>query len=325
MSVSVVLCTYNGARYLHEQLDSVLTQTRLPDQIVLRDDASSDDTWVMLTAWRDTAAARGIRVSLKRNQHNAGYVGNFEAALADASGQIVFLCDQDDVWHRDKIAVMLAEFERRPRLLLLHSDARLVDARGADMHCSVFKALEVSPEELALIHMGRAFDVLLRRNLVTGATTAMRRSLLEHAAPFPRKMVHDEWLALVAAATGEMDCLERALIDYRQHDANQIGARRRDARQRWGDLWVSRAEALRREIARMQELRGRVLGLPRSSHVTPLARLDDKLAHFEERLRIGGMPRWKRARAILHEAKTHRYAKWSNGRRSMLRDALRSD
>jgi hypothetical protein len=123
---------------------------------------------------------------------------------------------------------MLAQFEKRPNLLLLHSDAHLVNEGGGDMHCGLFEALEVTRRERRLIHSGRAFDALLRRNLATGATLAFRRSLLQDVAPFPPEWVHDEWLAINAAALGEVDCLERPLIDYRQHGGNQIGAQSRD-------------------------------------------------------------------------------------------------
>ena len=84
----------------------------------------------------------------------------------------------------------------------------------------------MKPFELDWIHGGRAFDVFLRRNLVTGATTVLRRSLLAHAAPFPVEWLHDEWLAIIAAAIGRVDVLEDELIDYRQHESNQIGAQR---------------------------------------------------------------------------------------------------
>lgn len=325
MPVSVVLCSYNGARHLREQLDSLLAQTRLPDEIVIRDDASNDETYALLTAWCDDAKARGVRVALARNERNLGYVANFETALRDAQGDIFFLCDQDDIWHPEKIAVMLAEFERRPNLLLLHSDARLIDEHGADMRLGLFKALEVSRDEFDQIHTGRAFDALLRRNLVTGAAAAFKRELLATALPFSRDMVHDEWLAIIAATIGEVDCLEQALIDYRQHDANQIGARRRNARQRFGDLWVPRGAALRREIARLETLRARLTALPTMAGDARLARLDDKRAHFRERLRIGELPRTERLRSILHESKTGRYAQWSNGNLSGLRDVLRND
>ncbi len=118
---------------------------------------------------------------------------------------------------------MSAEFAARPGLLLLHTDARLVDSEGAALGHTLFEALEVTEEEKRLVHSGRALQALLRRNLATGATTVLRRTLLAAAVPFPREWVHDEWLAMVAALAAGVDLLEAPLIDYRQHGSNQIG------------------------------------------------------------------------------------------------------
>ncbi|MGH8163306.1 MAG: glycosyltransferase family 2 protein, partial [Rhodanobacteraceae bacterium] len=233
MSASVVLCTFNGVRFLPALWDNLLAQTRLPDEIVVRDDASRDGTWEKLQSLRVAAVARGIDVSLARNPENLGYAKNFETALADASGDILFLCDQDDLWHPGKLSTMLARFEQCPRLTLLHADARLIDAAGNDMRCTLFRALEVTRKETDRIHRGGAFDVLLRRNLATGATLALRRALLADAMPFPDEWVHDEWLAIIAASLGEVDCLETPLMDYRQHGGNQIGAQRRNLADKW--------------------------------------------------------------------------------------------
>src|SRR6185437_17068937 len=114
LSTSIVLCTCNGARFLEAQWDSLLAEERPPDEIIVHDDVSSDDTWALLGGLSARAEERGIRVRLIRNERNLGYVANFEAALRDASGDLLFLCDQDDAWHPEKLATHLSEFERRP-------------------------------------------------------------------------------------------------------------------------------------------------------------------------------------------------------------------
>lgn len=321
MSVSIVLCTYNGVRFLPALWDSLLAQTRLPDQIVVRDDASSDGAWELLASLRDAATARGVDVLLARNPRNLGYAKNFEGALAGASGDVLFLCDQDDVWHPGKLAAMLARFEQRPQLTLLHTDARLIDAAGNDMRCTLFRALEVTRKEIACIHHGRAFEVFLRRNLATGAMLALRRSLLADALPFSDEWVHDEWLAILAAAIGEVDCLESPLMDYRQHGGNQIGARRRTLTDKWARAtepriayleWLARrGDAL---IERLQRLGSRV-----PPAYTDAAR--GKLAHLGYRI---GLPvaRPRRLRPVLREACAGRYARYSMGLRAVAYDLL---
>lgn len=122
MRISVALCIYNGEKYLPQQLDSLLRQERIPDQIVIRDDGSADGTWALLGAFTVQAHASGINVDLQSNQKNSGYVMNFERTISAADGDILFLCDQDDVCHADKIRRMTAEFERRQGLGMLHAE-----------------------------------------------------------------------------------------------------------------------------------------------------------------------------------------------------------
>jgi len=218
-TISVALGTHNGAVYLAEQLESILGQTLLPVEIVLSDDASTDGTIEL------ARRVVGTRVPLRviSNPVALGVTANFEQAALACTGDLVALCDQDDRWAPDRLASMSAEFAARPGLLLLHTDARLVDSAGAALGHTLFEALEVTEEEKRLVHSGRALQALLRRNLATGATTVLRRTLLTAAVPFPREWVHDEWLAMVAALAGGVDLLEAPLIDYRQHGSNQIG------------------------------------------------------------------------------------------------------
>jgi len=145
---------------------------------------------------------------------------------------------------------------------LLHSDARLVDARLGDLGCSLFDALELGPDELQRVHEGCGFDVLLRRSIVTGATAAFRRDLLAFAVPFGDGWIHDEWLAIMASAIGKIDVVERKLIDYRQHDANQLGMRRRTLDVKVREIGLSRAELLRNDARRLESLLERLRQLP---------------------------------------------------------------
>ena len=322
--ITVVLCTFNGARYLTEQLRSLLAQTRRPDELVILDDVSDDDTWTLLEAFRNEAEIAGINVLLQRNPRNLGYVRNFERGVALARTGLVLLCDQDDVWHPGKIARIEAEFRARPALQLLHTDARLVDAGGAALGCGLFEALELTARERALIHAGRAFEVLMRRNVVTGATAAFRRGLVARALPFPDGWVHDEWLALVAAAGGEVDCLEEPLVDYRQHGANQIGMNRRSVAEKLGRHGVPRRVYLRRVAGRLVQLQANLErgGVPMDAPNQRVLR--EALAHARHRAELPRAPlaRWLR---VGREVLSGRYARCSFGLRSIGADLLGLD
>lgn len=357
-TVAVVLCTYNGARYLPPQLDSLLAQQRLPQRIVIADDASSDATWPLLEAFAGRARARGIAVDLQRNPRNLGYLRNFESALRRADEDVVFLCDQDDVWYPHKIADYLREFETRPRLSLLHSDSRLIDGDGRELGQGMFQTLEVGAGELAAIHAGRAFEVLVRRNIVTGATAALRRELLARALPIPDvaagrpragaeaagsghtgavdggsgehpheaaagrpvAWIHDEWLALIAAATGELDCLEAPSIGYRQHGGNQIGARRRSLAERLGG-GRQRREHMRAMVAKLGSLRDHLQRAGLDVGAAKRAAIDARIAHLRLRLDLPEQfaRRWPLVR---EEWRQGRYLDYSAGLRSMVCDLL---
>lgn len=321
-TTSIVLCTYNGARFLEAQWASLLAQSRLPNEIVVRDDASGDATPMLLQGLAAAARARGIAVRYARNAHNLGYVANFEAALRDATGELLFLCDQDDVWHAGKLATMVAEFERRPALLLLCSDAVRVDAGGAPLARPLFDVLRVSGAERAAMHAGRGFGVLLRRSLATGATIALRRTLLDAALPFPAGWVHDEWLAIAAAALGGFDCTERALIDYRQHAANQLGMPERGLVAKWRGLVQPQTAYLERLMYRDAALATRLRALGSRVPDALRAAAADKLQHLEARRGTTGMP-WARLPTVWREWASGRYRRYASGWHSALRDLLR--
>lgn len=322
LSTSVVLCTYNGARYLPAQWASVLAQSRLPDEIVVRDDASTDATPELLAKLAAEAATRDITVRFIRGESNLGYVANFEAALREASGDLLFLCDQDDVWRVDKVATLASEFERRPGLLLVCSDARRIDTIGAGLHRTLFGVLKVSRGELRRMHTGRGFEVLLRRSLATGATIALRRTLLDDALPFPAGWVHDEWLAIIAAALGGFDCVEQPVTDYRQHAGNQIGMPDRDLAAKWRDLVKPRAVLIDALTARDEALRERLRALGDRVSDANLVRMAEKLRHLRARQGLRGA-RWARGGTVLREALGGRYRRYASGWRSALRDFVR--
>ncbi len=323
LSTTIVLCTCNGVRFLEAQWNSLLAQSRLPDEIVARDDASVDATVALLETLSRRAEDAGIRVRLFRNTANLGYVANFEVALRDASGDVLLLCDQDDLWHREKLASLVEQFERRPELLALCGDARRVDAAGRALGPSLFDVLKISRKELRSIHAGKGFEVLLRRSLATGATMALRRTLLTDALPFPAGWVHDEWLAITAASLGGFDCTEQRLIDYRQHDANQLGMADRDLAAKWRDLvWPRAASIDNKLIARDEALQERLRALGTRVSSVDRGRVEDKLRHLHARQTLRGTS-WRRAGTVLREMTAGRYRRYASGWHDALRDLLR--
>jgi len=227
-TVAIVMATYNGARFLQEQLDSIANQTYTDWRLLIRDDGSSDETVDII----ERAAHADPRIELIRdNDGNLGPSLNFSALCEIARARAfdyVFFADQDDVWHSDKLAVSLeslqAEERRtdRTRPILIHSDLVVIDKRGAVldsslMHYKGFHHVDDHP-----------LRVLLVQNFVTGCSVACNQALVQLATPVPSvAQMHDYWYALCAATFGELAYLPRPTLNYRQHSANNLGARRR--------------------------------------------------------------------------------------------------
>lgn len=319
MNISVALCTHEGSRFVVRQAESILRQTRVPDEVVLSDDASSDRTVELVESV--FSAHTDIRLRVLRNERPLGVVENFQQAVLATSGDIVFLSDQDDQWRPTKIERMLAEFDRKPELLLLHTDALLVDEQGASLGLTLFDSLEASNEEITGLESGRAFSVLLRRNLALGASMAFRRELLDVAIPFGDAWVHDEWLAIVGASqgTGAVGVLREQLLDYRQHSNNQIGAQKRSGLAKLARLREPRRERNERLRRASDQLLNRLVGSSVADFV--LAEVQRKVAHEHVRSEYPASRR-RRIRPIANELRTGRYAASGRGWAGALADLL---
>lgn len=222
MQVTVVVCTRNGEAFLGEQLASILAQSVLPQEIIVSDDDSQDSTRAIIGAFAETARSAGIEFHQLVNVPPLGVTRNFEAACQRANGDVIFLADQDDRWDRDKIGKMMAEFSHEP-VLLVASNARIFDAEGHVSGETLFDRLRITEAERLQMVAGQLSSLLLYRTILTGATFAFKRQLLQFALPFDARMVHDEWLAQIAWMTGEVKVMREPLMDYRLHSANTIG------------------------------------------------------------------------------------------------------
>ncbi|SDO40392.1 Glycosyltransferase involved in cell wall bisynthesis [Cryobacterium flavum] len=325
LNISVALCTYNGAAYIEEQLLSILGQCLRPDEIVVSDDGSTDGTLTflerVLAAWRAEDAAHVVELVVLRNATALGVTANFEQAVAACTGDLIALCDQDDVWWPERLERMVAEFTRRPALLMMHADARLVDAAGAPLGFTLLQTLGVSTADRAAVHAGHAIDAYLRRNIVTGATMMVRRELVEQALPFPAAWVHDEWMAMVAAATGLVDLLEDQLTDYRQHGGNQIGVTSLDASGKLGRLRAPRTARNARLLARAAALQERASGFEPAASASVLALIDAKLAHEARRSALPAA-RLLRVGPIVRGWRAGDYCRFGLGLQDVLRDLV---
>ncbi|MDR0783175.1 MAG: glycosyltransferase family 2 protein [Propionibacteriaceae bacterium] len=219
--ITVLLASYNGAAFVAELLDSLLAQTQLPDRIVIHDDCSTDETPQILRRYQGEHPGL-IEVTLKTT-NSGGSAANFMPMMITERDDYLMLCDQDDIWLPDKIALTYAkmlemEAERGQDCpIMVHTDLVVVDE---DLHllAGSFKA-----NTFANYNRTRLRDQIIQ-NTATGCTVMYNRALAEELTQFPANMVmHDWWLSLVAAAFGQIGHLDDQTILYRQHTANQVG------------------------------------------------------------------------------------------------------
>ncbi len=224
--LAILLSTCNGERYLAEQLDSLLRQTRQDFLIVARDDGSRDGSRALL---EDYARSNPRHFRLLADEGvNLGARGSFARLLEyalDLDPAYLMFCDQDDIWHEDKIERQMALMERTEAgdttiPILVHSDLEVVSAANRSIAPS-FTAYQ------GLDTARNGFIELAMSNLVTGCTALFNAALAKRALPIPPEAImHDWWLALTASAFGRLAFSGEATVRYRQHDANAIGASR---------------------------------------------------------------------------------------------------
>jgi glycosyltransferase involved in cell wall biosynthesis len=204
LSISVALATYNGTRYLPEQLASLVAQRRRPDELVVCDDRSTDGTVALLEEFARTAP---FRVRIHVNESNLGVLRNFEKALSLCEGDIVFLSDQDDAWLPEKISEVVDVFGKNPGAFAVINDKLMADEN-------------LVPTGATMLGNIRGFGSP-DRNFVAGCCSAFRREWLAIALPIPTGAIaHDTWLVGLAYRLGAASILEKPLQYYRRHGTN---------------------------------------------------------------------------------------------------------
>lgn len=223
-TIDILLATFNGDAFLAEQIESVLAQSITDWRILVRDDGSSDE---MVAIVRRYALQYPERIFLIEDQDtNLGAAGNFARLMEHSQAPYVMLCDQDDVWHPAKVERMLAamrELEEESAAglpLLVYSDLTVVDRDLKVEQPSFWRYMQTDPGS------GNAINRLMWHNVVTGCASICNRHLVELALPIPAEaLMHDWWMALVAASLGRLQSLPEATVLYRQHDTNTLGAK----------------------------------------------------------------------------------------------------
>jgi glycosyltransferase involved in cell wall biosynthesis len=318
MRLSVALCTYNGAPYLKDQLDSILEQSRKPYELVVCDDSSTDDTPLILQDFQSRAP---FPVHIHVNSERFGSTRNFARAIEFTSGEIIVLSDQDDLWLPHKLSRIEERFSSKS-LGILFSDADLIDENGASLNKRLCD-YTFSHKDREQFNRGRAFDVLRRYNVITGATMAFDSKFLSLILPMPGgiKPIHDGWIAMAISAVSRVEFIDEPLIKYRQHTSQQIGAPLKR------EPFVEKLKAsLQRDynhqidVRHLELLYQRIKSSPwATDHL--LEEIRSNIEHYNVR---DSMPlnRMRRIPRLVRELTRFRYHRYSNGFRSFAKDLI---
>lgn len=223
-SIDILLATYNGEKFIKEQINSLLEQSYKDFQILVCDDNSIDSTLEILSEFIKNNPKK---ISLIRKPKNIprGAMNTFVYLMSKSSAKYIMFCDQDDVWNQNKIETTLSEIKRQEATfgektpILVHSDLEIVNHALEQISPSFISSQKIIPES--------NFKNILIKNSATGCTIMINKVTLIGVGDFPEKAImHDWWLVLYASAFGKVAYIDKPLIKYRQHANNVLGAKK---------------------------------------------------------------------------------------------------
>jgi glycosyltransferase involved in cell wall biosynthesis len=325
-SLSIAMCTYNGARYLQEQLDSIAVQTQLPNELVVCDDRSSDSTIEIIKHF-GTKVSFPVRLYI--NEENLGTIKNFEKAISLCSEDIIALCDQDDVWKPRKIEKILTAFAENPGAGYVFSDAELVNESLVPLGSTLWQNRGFNNNLLRKYIHDDQVELLLYQTSVWGATMAFRSTLKSLVLPISPHAIfmHDAWIALLASCAGFYGVtLSDSLIYYRQHSTQQVGGKNTLLQKFKRSQNPKELDNFKILIQGLLDVKIRLL-LMQNTFEKDVSRevklLQEKVEHFSKRVLIRSSNNTPlKLKTMIPEILTGNYQRFSNSWQSVAKDLM---
>lgn len=316
MQISVAMCTYNGARFLPEQLGSIRVQSLQPDELVVCDDGSSDETIKII---ENFACSAPFSVRLFRNDQNLGPVRNFEKAISLCQGALIALCDQDDLWFPEKLSRLSRALDADPTLGGVFSDATLMDENSGQSTHRLWQRIHYRPQKLSLHVEHSLIRSLVQHDVVTGATLMFRANLRALLLPVSPGWMHDGWIAWMLALYSGIGAIDEPLIAYRVHGSQHAGLPPDSLAARIGKARRVGNSQCFSTIQQFEELRMRWIQKPGADFDTHLQEIEGKIEHLRHRMNL---PRNLPRRIISVISARGDYQAYTNGLVSMCKDIL---
>lgn len=215
------MCTFNGEKYLKEQLDSILSQTVKVDEIIVCDDKSTDKTIEILEEY---SLHNPTVFKIFKNDVTLRSVKNFEKAISLCDSDYIFLSDQDDIWNANKVEKTVSFFEHNPDLDAFFSNAKFINDRSEVLPNNLWNSIYFNSDCIGFDEIYKY--IVLKRNVVTGATFCFKKEVKKYVLPFPElpQFHHDHWMAFLVSQKNKLGFILENLISYRLHDKQQVGS-----------------------------------------------------------------------------------------------------
>ncbi len=312
-SISVAMCTFNGARYLEEQLQSIASQSLLPFEMVVCDDGSDDETLSILKRYR---ASVPFAVTVIQNSRRLGSTRNFDQAIGLTRGDLIALCDQDDRWVPTKLQRLSDAMIADPFLGGVFSDANLMDRDGRLAGMRLFAQHKFTPAKQRSF-IGCPVETLLKYDVVTGATLMFRASIRRYCSPIPDSWVHDGWLAWMIALHSRLSLIPEPLTDYRIHAGQQLGVGAAQCAQASNINHETRRQFYSRVARQFEDLLYRVLAEGWNEHDALIAKIREKIAFLKMQSNLSSS---LGVRTLQMAGQLSRYVHYARGLGSMATD-----
>jgi len=315
--ISVAMCTCNGELFLFEQLESIVKQTFLPDELIICDDHSTDGTLKIL---QDFQKKSPFNVKIYLNSSKLGSTKNFEKAISLCNENIIVLSDQDDFWCPNKLERMISVFKNYSKIGYLFSNAIIVDEKLQNSSFTIWERISFNFRQRKEYKQGQQLKVLLKHNVVTGATIAFRAELRKLILPIPEQWIHDAWIALLlSAANIKGTFIEEPLIKYRQHSNQLIGTKALSFNEQIQKAYHCKLDYYKILSKSLEDALNRLALMDKLSANTELL-IQSKINHLKIRQMIHEVQYWKRWYWVFKEILNGRYNYFSNSWKSAAKD-----
>jgi glycosyltransferase involved in cell wall biosynthesis len=313
------MCTYNGSRYLREQLDSISSQTCSPFELVVCDDGSSDST---LSILNDFASRARFLVRVFSNAKRLGPARNFGQAIELCTGDIIALCDQDDIWYPHKLSTVAAAFHEHPSASYAFSDATMIDSNGTTLGSTLWDAVGLQ-QQLADFSGVRQVKMLLRKSLIQGAALAFPSALRCILLPIPPGWMHDYWIVLLGSTLSSGVPINEPLLKYRRHGDQACGWKKKTFLQVCRESLSTGADESWDKLEQFRSLVQRVEGVEISTHAAKeyIQLLKQKEKHLQVRAATRSRHGISKVATVVRETLSGRYQRFQEASLySILRD-----